>query len=361
MSSNKYGKNRDFQKLATGIKQVIVDNNGIHSSIKDRDLHQKKQVEKLYKLEKSFRKRILYYQQALKLYQDFIDFIKNEKGNILTAQPYFRESGQVFRKKISNAIKKEDVKKLSKFDINAMMVSFIRDNWEGNFPSKIEDIYLELMDVRRQLIENNLPLAINEAKKFYRKTPKGRLTLLDFIDISTYGLVTGIDKFVGKYTTGWRGVCIGRMTGFMIEEYNKTFIRMYPSDKKILYRANALKYRMKIENMPELVKAVNESFAEDKKNGKASPKDQVTEHQLITLMNSSHYWSADTKPPTTVKTLPEHQNEHMLQTIYELEPTDIPDPEESLIQKDLLGKIMIASRDLNVLEKKVIRLKGVDI
>ena len=140
-----------------------------------------------------------------------------------------------------------------------------------------------------------MPLAINRAKLFYKKTPRSHLTLLDFIDICTYGLISGVDKFVGDYTKVWRSVCIGRMVGYMIEEYSKTFLRMYPADKKILYRANALKYRMKIESIDDLTQVVNESFEKDKVEGKKVPKLPISEVHIRTLLNGCHYVSTDSK------------------------------------------------------------------
>ena len=363
--SLKYGKDREFQELASKINQIIVDNDGLPDSSQDRYDQQKAHVELLYQLEKKFKHELLQYQQAIDIYKQFIYFIKVKtdkdgnvvgNGNILTAQSYFRESVKVFSGRISKKIKDDDAVGLTKFDINSQMMFFIVERWQGKLPARVDKYYREVSDLRRQLIENNLPLAINRAKRFYRTTPKSHLSLLDLINICTTGLIVGIDKYTGPYSKVWRSVCIGRMVGFMIEEYSKTFIRMYPSDKQILYRANSLKHRMKIENTSDLTKAVNESFEKDKSDGKKVPTLPIEEHQIISLMNSSSYLSADSKP---VKDGDE--KEEVGGSIYDYQPDESENPEELLIKRDLMARIVQASVTLDIIERKIIKLKGVTL
>jgi len=346
MSKKRRYSDRNFQELAAQVNQAIIENDGLIGD-------QKEQVELLFQLEQKFKYNIQKYQQTVKIYKIFIEFITEENGNILSARPYFREHGTVFNREISNLIRTGDAEALMKYDINFQLMKFIVKNWKGKVPDIPRRYYEDFLEARRILIENNLPLAINRAKLFYRKTPRSHLTLLDLIDICTYGLVSGIDKFCGTYTKVWRSVCIGRMVGYMIEEYSKTFIRMYPSDKKILYRANALRYRLKIENIVELTKAVNESFEKDKLEGKRAPKLPIREVHIRTLLNGSSYISADSKSST------EEGEEGV--SIYDYTADSQENAEEALIKFDLLGKILVAAKDLSIIEKKIIRLKGVNV
>ena len=139
----------------------------------------------------------------------------------------------------------------------------------------------------------------------------------------------------------------------MIEEYSKTFLRMYPTDKKILYRANSLKYRLKIEETYELTKAVNESFYKDKKSGKKVPKLPITEVHVRTLLNGSSYISADTK------TGGDGNDDGM--SIYDYSPSLEENAEEALVKKDLMKKIIEGSKGLEIIERKIIKLKGVNL
>lgn len=340
---------RDFQELAARINNAIIENEGLIGD-------QKEQVELLFSLERKFQHAINKYSQTIDIYKKFINFIINENGNILSARPYFREKSDVFSKGITEAIKNNDPEALMKFDINYQLINFIVKNWKGKFPERVEDKYKDFLEARRILIENNLPLAINRAKLFYRKTPRSHLNLLDLIDICTTGLISGVDKFVGNYTRVWRSVCIGRMVGYMIEEYSKTDLRMYPNDKKILYRANALKYRLKIDDVEELTKAVNESFEKDGKEGKKTPKLPIEEVHIRTLLNGSSFVSADSK----IIGNGNEDDDWLTSGIYDFTASS-DNVEENVINKDLMLKIIEAAEELEVIEKKVIRLKGVDI
>lgn len=338
---------RDFQELAAAVNSVIIKNDGLIGD-------QQKQVELVVQLERKFKYHIQKYQQTVNLYSRFIKKFNSSDGdseNILSAQPYFREKTENFNK-IAKAIREDNPEALMKYNINFQFIDFIVKNWKGNVPERAKRYYDDFLEARRILIENNLPLAINRAKLFYRKTPKSHLALLDLIDICTYGLISGIDKYDGDYSKVWRSVCIGRMVGYMIEEYSKTFLKMYPSDKKILYRANALKYRLKIEDIYELTKAVNESFAQDQSEGKGCPKLPISELHIRTLLNGSSYVSAD---PMV------NDDDEEAQPIYDTFSDNSETAEDALVRENLMDKIVEHSKNLNNIEKKIIRLKGVNI
>jgi len=343
---NKLTVDREFQDLASRIKNVILENDGLIGD-------QKEQVEFLFILEQKFKHSIQKYQQTADIYKKFIKNITGEGGNILTAKPYFREKAPAFSPGITDAIKTGNVEALMEYDINFQFINFIVKNWKGQIPERPKRYYEDFLEARRILIENNLPLAINRAKLFYRKTPKSHLTLLDLINICTNGLISGVDKYVGEYTKIWRSVCIGRMVGYMIEEYSKTFLRMYPMDKKILYRANSLKFRLKMENTHELTKAVNESFEKDKEEGKKVPPLPISEVHIRTLLNGSSYISADEKAG---------EDEFGVSlSIYDYTADSKENAEELMVKKDLMQKILEASKGLDVIERKIIKLKGVDL
>ena len=358
-SFNQYS-DREFQDLAASVNAAIIKNDGLIGD-------QQEQVELVVQLERKFKYHIQKYAQCQDIYKRFIEkFVDvntdpdietdpdKEFENILSAQPYFREKTENFSK-ISKAIKENDAVSLMTYNINFQMVDYIVKNWKGNVPERARRYYDDFLEARRILIENNLPLAINRAKLFYRKTPRSHLMLLDLIDICTYGLISGIDKFDGEYSKTWRSVCIGRMVGYMIEEYSKTFLKMYPSDKKILYRANALKYRLKIEDIGELTKAVNESFKQDKVEGKSCPKLPISELHIRTLLNGSSYVSADPSRDES------DEGEEGSATIYDMSYNNDESAEDKLIHADLMDRVMEASKCLTNLEKKIIRLKGVNI
>ena len=342
---NRKYSDREFQNLATRINSAIIANDGLIGD-------QKEQVDLLYSLERKFQFYVNKYQKTVDIYKKFIDYIVKEKGNILSARTYFREKKGVFSSQITPMINNGDAQGLMEFDANYQLIKFIVDSWGGKLPERVSRYYKEFIEARRILIENNLPLAINRAKLFYRKTPRSHLSLLDLIDICIYGLISGTDKYVGPYRKVWRSVCIGRMVGFMIKEYSKTFIRMYPTDKKILYRANALKHRLRLTDVRELTKAVNESFEKDEEEGKKIPNLPITEVHIRTLLNGSSYISADT---------PIDSEDETSYTIYDITTDQKQDVEENVIKQDTMKKVLEAAKDLDIIEIKVIKLKGVDL
>jgi DNA-directed RNA polymerase specialized sigma subunit len=338
---------RAFQKLAATVNNAIIKNDGLIGD-------QKAQVELVTSLERKFKFYIQKYKKCHNIYLKFIHFIIHENRNILSARPYFREIADEFSAKVTPAIRENNIQELMKFDINFQFINFIAKHWNGAFPSKAQRYYVEFLKARQILIENNIPLAINRAKLFYRKTPRSHLSLLDLIDICIAGLISGTDKYAGPYTKVWRSVCIGRMVGNMIEEYSKTFLRLYPTDKKILYRANSLRFRLKLENnITELTKAVNKSFEQDRIDGKKTPKLPISEVYLRNLLNGVGYISADSKTKST------EESEGI--SIYDYTPHPQEDVEAQVIKKDLLNKVIRAAQDLEIIEKKIIMLKGVDL
>lgn len=346
MAKTKIYIDRDFQKLAVRVNQALIDNEDLIGD-------QKAQVEKVMGLEKSFIESLKRHSRGHEVYGLFIEFVLKDLGNILSARPYFREGGPEFTKHITPAIKTKNAKKLMEFKANFMLIKFVVDNWGAPLPKQSENLYNKLVSSRNILIENNIPLAINRAKLFYRKVPKSHLTLLDFVNICTHGLISGIDKYNGPYTPVWRSVCIGRMVGYMIEEYSRSLIRMFPSDKKILYRANSLKYKLKIDDIVKLTEAVNSSFEADKEEGKSVPKLPITKEYLLTLMNSSSPVSADSILDD------DEDNDGM--NAYDYLTTSQDEVGDEVEKMDLMRKVIKSSGDLRLIERKIIRLKGVEL
>ncbi len=345
MSSQEY--DNSLRKLAEEVTAVLELN-------KD-GTDQRAQVELLMKLEERFRKSVIAFAQCREIYKQFILLVAVTNRQILSARPYFREKSKVFSSKITPAIRNGDIKELQTFHINYNLIKFIKDNWKGPFPERSEKIYHQVVEARRKLIENNIPLAINRAKLFYRKVPRSHLTLMDMIGIASMGLVSGVDKWVGEYSKVFNGVCIGRMTGNMIDNYSETTIHFYPSDSTVLYRANSLRFRNDIQDLNKLAEAINNSYIEDEKNGIRVPKQKVTAEQLSNLLNAASVLSIDAPSSTS-------DNEETIYSHLEGTPDDrIESPEDSLVRDDLMSKMIDSARKLPIIQQKVLRLKGVKL
>lgn len=341
MSQNKKQEGFDisFFKLAGDITRAIEHNKDGTS--------QEEQVEELLDAERKFKTTILAYRQASEIYKKFLQRVCLQNKNILSARPYFRENAVSFSKKITPAIKASDIESLKTFDINYQFIKFIRDSWLGPFPKRAEQLFQRVHTARTILIENNMPLAVNRAKLFYRKTPRAHLTLMDLIEICAMGLAAGVDKWCGKYSPVFRSVCIGRMVGNMIDSYSETMLHFYPSDKRILYKANSIRGRQGITDIAELTVAVNESFRLDELEGKSIPKKNITVSELSALMSAASTVSAD----ATV-------NDEGF-GVYHFTADDSANIEDSLIQEESTNQMITLAKGLPILHKKVLRLKGI--
>lgn len=333
-----------FYNLANNIARILKQNNGGKKLNKKQfTAQQKAQVERMMELENVFKDSINKYKQSDKIYQKFLMYIKIERGNILTARPFFRENSKTFGTYISPAFKEDNIEKIKQFHINYKFMKFVIKNWRGNLPKKTHNAWLEHQDVRQKIIENSMPLAINEAMKFYKAVPKNHLTLMDMVNASVSGLCIGVDKWVGPFKTVFRSVCIGRMKSNIMELYNQTSLHYYPSDKKIIYKTNLLKSREKIEDMDLLLEAVNHYL---KENG---DKRELELHELEFLVNGSNMKSVET----------EIDDEGF--TLYDTYIDESNNLEKNAEKIDILKKIIVECKNLDVIQRKIIRLKGVDL
>lgn len=309
---------------------------------------QKQQVEELFAAEQQFRDAILSMRISSEIYKRFIQLIRIKNNNILSARPFFRETSETFSEKITPCLKNKDPEGLKVFDINFHFVQFAKDNWLGLWSKKMETSYQRVKRARTILIENNMPLAINRAKLFYRKTPKGHMSFIDMIEVSALGLAAGIDKYTGSYKKNYLGVAIGRIVGNLIDSYSETVMHFYPGDRRVLYRANSIRGRQGIHDVEELAKAVNDSFAADLLEGKTAPK-PVTVNELSLLLAAASLVSADS-----------NVGEEGF-GVYDYYQDNKENAEEILGKKQQISEACQLARKLPLINQKVLKLKGIEI
>lgn len=339
-------QSKKFEKYDTtfadfaGLLSDLIDYNKDGSSQQD-------QVEALLSYEREFRAEITKRRQSTKIYRKFLQRICVENKNILSARPYFRVGAKRFSAEVTPAIKAEDVEKLKTFDVNFRFLVFVKKHWLGKFPKKAEEAYNKVYRQREALIQNNMPLAINKAKKFFRAVPASHLDLMDMISICAMGLSTGIDKWDGPYSRVWLSCCLGFMTGFLIDEYSQTMIHFYPNDRKFLYKANKLRSRLGIAEPGALAEAVNLSFKKDElEKGFKPPKYDIDESELHNLMNAA-------SPVSTDSTVGEEGF-----GVYDFTVDSEQDIESAYIHRETTSIMLTHAKQLPLLHKKVLRLKG---
>lgn len=351
MAKADYSSRGHFRLFAKSLERVIAGyDNETGKDAKTEE--QRRQVNLLFKLEKQFRKSLAAHPWGPACYKAFIDFIVDDKRNILAARPYFRERQAHFAKKISPAIKERDHDKLTKFNINYPFIAFVlaKKDWNSKAGAKIYALAQEIKSVRQGLIDLNIPLAINRAKLFWSRTPKSHLSYMDLIQIGSEGLINAIDKYVPPYTTVFRAVAIGRMTGNFIEEYSSPMLHFYPSDKKIIYRANKAARSIEKEDYEKLTAEVN----------KGLDKDIAGSSDVHLLMTAASHFSSDSQPCSS-----EEGSDGVEYTnLGVLNSASIPEedhPDNKFETSECTEKMFRYIHRLSLIERKILIMRGLDL
>lgn len=245
-------------------KKFIQEMNGIFESedfanyIEGRN--QKNLLDDLFDLERQFKVTLQSSPEGRAVYSLFMDYILNEKRNILSTRIFFREKQETFSKKIAPAFHKVKPHLLYKFKINYQFAKWVIERYKGPRSKKLRLLYKKIIELRKALCEQNLPLAINRAKIFWSKSPSFHIEYMDLVQSSAEGLMSAIDKFVPPYRTVFRSVAISRMTLNMTEDNSATIVRLSPRERRILYRVNKAKADKKIKTETEVLDFVRESF-----------------------------------------------------------------------------------------------------
>jgi DNA-directed RNA polymerase specialized sigma subunit len=324
-------QNEIFKKFVPVMDSLIRENRS-HDGRTNAEM-----VTELVELEGLFRDTLLSSKQGKLMYRDFLNYIAEEKGDVRSAQVYFRERQRDILNRLSNIFETEKYHLFYRYRINSLFATWVVVRYKGPKMKRLKEIQESMMAVRNRLCQNNLPLAINRAKIFWGKTNQIRLDFMDLVQDATEGLLIAIDKFCPEdSSTGVSGVAIGRMTQTMIDDSNDSSLLKLPrNDERIMYRIRNAINKEKLRTDGEILKYVQESFPD------------VTAEYLATLQNAAQ----------NVLSLDGGTNEST-GIIDTLANDDCP--EDNLVERDLKYKVRMAMLDLSVMERKVTRLKTGD-
>lgn len=331
-----------FRQFAVSLEGAIKR----YGEIEDFREHQTEQLTKLIALETDFRQALMDHSQGERMYKAFVRYINVDKHNILAARPFFRERQRVFTKYISKALKANQIEGLQKFRFNFTFVQFVLGSYAWRPNSKVVKIARAISQLRWELVTLNLPLAISRARIFFSRTPRSHLDYMDLVDIACEGLMNAIDKFVpAKEAGAFPSVVIQRMTGNFIEEYSETPIHFYPVDKRKIYRANKLLGRKSdTVDLAELSKKVN--IGVDKAG-------RTNAEELAGLLAAQSCLS--TEAVHTQEGEEAVRIEDRFAAPVEAQPDTICE------QMDSMFSLSEAIVTLNVLEQKILKLRGVSL
>lgn len=331
-----------FQSFAAVLEQAIEK----YGNLEEEDLlaRQKRQVEKLVKLEKDLRKTLIAHPWGGTVYRAFISMICDERRNILAARPFFRERQPVFTQRISKALKARDEKALQRFHFNYTFVTFVLKSRKWPKGSQIVKLAKEIADIRQEIVEMNMPLAISRASIFWRKTPKAQLSYMDLVQIACEGLMSAVDKFCLPFSRVFRAVAIGRMLGNFIEQYSETLVHFYPVDKRKIYRANKL-----MKHFPD---GVDFDLLAAAVNKEVDDGHLTTPAEIADLLAAASCVSTDTSAPND----PEESD---VLDVYVADVTAQPDYQYE--QQEARQVLAAALSSLAPLERKLLKMKGITL
>lgn len=333
---------RDFAKslkLAISRYDEITEENRLE--------RQKNQVETLIGLESQFREALIKHPNGMETYKGFIKYITETKKNVLAARPFFRERQKIFSSQITEDLQNRNAKGLFKYHFNWYFINFVLNFREWEAESDVVKLAKQIRKIRLELVETNLPLAINRARIFWSSTPKSQLSYMDMVQICAEGLMNGIDKFVLPYSKVFRSVAIGRMVGNLIESYSETLVHFYPTDKRKLYKANKI--------IHEFADNVDFDKLAQRINAVVDGKQQTSASEIAHLMGAASTVSADSVAPTV-----EREDEH-LPALDRFTASDDVRPDNQYEETETKHVLHDAIRQLSLMERKLLRLKGIEI
>lgn len=306
---------------------------------------QRQNMAELLATEEKFRQILINSDHCRAAYEGFVNFICEERRNILVARPYWRARQELFTAEISPALKDRNWRRLLRYHPNYQFIGFVIRHLDLPPDSDLRAVATKIQNIRFGLVELNLPLVINRVKLFFNKTPRSHLSFMDEIQIATEGLIAGIDKFVPSENYDWSnvaGVAIGRITGNLIAEYNSTQLHFYPSDKRKIYRANKILSRHPHGvSLDDVTSMLNTGARTDQQTDSAEIRDLIAAASTI----SSDTQSQDLEDvPASIKNFASPDE-------------DRPDVrvEAASSMNLMLSKI----QELPVWDQKILRLKGI--
>ena len=251
-----------FRKFVSEMN-VMLKSDEFAEELRGRD--QEGLLNALFICEEKFRKALLSSERGRALYLEFMEYIVNEKKNILSTRVYFRERQTAFSGKITAAFREPKPEILHAFRINYRFAKWVIERVKTTMPlyRRLRGQFAKMIVLREAICNQSLPLAINRAKIFWSKSGSSlSVEYMDLVQASAEGLMSAIDKFVPPYKTVFRSVAIGRMTLNMTTDNSATAVKLSPRERRILYRVNNAKNKAKLTEDCDILDYVKESFKE---------------------------------------------------------------------------------------------------
>jgi DNA-directed RNA polymerase specialized sigma subunit len=337
--------NNHFKQFASSLEATIA---SYGEADADHFSHQKQQVEKLHRLEREFKSAVLSSGFGVFVYDRFMCYVRDERKNILSARPFFRERQDTFKTEIAPALRERNLIGLQRFSINFMFIAFVMKLGVFGPESRVIELAGEVGLARKELIEVNIPLAISRARVFDRYRQR-HLDYMDLVQIATEGLIAAVDKYVLPYGKNYGAVLYGRITGDLTEGNSETLIHFYPSDKRRIYTANKLVKQGK--TFDEIAAKLNEDMPPKDVGAEVSANDIQQLHAAAVTVSGNSSGSESEDSGTGFDDEPLSR--------FEADPSWQPDVRYETEELHTLLKQEV--QRLSLFERKLLALKGIDL
>lgn len=338
-----------FKNFCNNLESLLAVHEARQDPEEDLLFRQRRQIRELVRLETEFRETLIRHRWGPGIYREFVDYIVHERANILAARPFFRERSKIFTAHISKALKNRNDKALYRFRFNWSFVRWAMGRRKWRPGSRISILADQIAKARIEIVEQNLPLAISQARQFWAATPKSHLSYMDIVQIQSQGMLLAVDKFVppadkrmsekeslARFRT-FRAVVIGIMTRDRVNAYSETLVHFYPGDRLKLYAAHKLLRRESGEvDYDGLADKVNEVLEDE----------ATSASEIQDLLAASSTVSADFSPVPDGETIAETY-------------ADSNDIGESIETRQSIDLMVRKIAELDILEQKLLRLKGI--
>lgn len=203
----------------------------------------------LIETEDIWKQTLLSTSHGFHMYSEFINFIVNEKKNILDARPFFRIRQSIFLKQINPYIRKNKPDRLMKHRVSHAFVSWAMSRYYGPHLILLKNLENKIIQLRADLLNRNFPLVLNRIKIIIHTYPNVD-NVQDLVNIASGAALQAIDKFAPtknkrtgeeKYTPVFLSSIIARIHAAVLQHFSSQTVHYYPKDKKMLMEVNKLR------------------------------------------------------------------------------------------------------------------------
>lgn len=299
-----------------------------------------KKIKKISRLEKQFNKLLNSSKQGQEVYLDFCRMINVHFKNVLYARSYFRIREDQFKTRINPLITKNEYKKIYSLPLNYKFCVYALKNVKNISTAHSQTLHTMLSDMtelRNKVIIGYTYLAVSRAKVFFNNNTFKGNELSDFIQSANEALVESVDKFdVKANKSNFHNVAFGKIFANLLvlqHSYNSASSLGSSGIKQLAQILNKMKQLNNNATTKELSEMLN-----------------VAEEEINLLLNSSKYIDLDAFVGNDA-------NGSFVKDRFSIDDGQAAYKDTELT--DFNKKANIAVNDLSIIEKKILKLKGV--